>query len=410
MTLQKGQVLRTPFETYTVGVLKGAGGSGEVYEAHDSDGKAWAVKILDPARTSSLRLRRFKNEIHFCTKNTHKNILQVQATGITDAGATFYVMPLYAGTLRDLMKKGVAPENVLPYFGQITDGVEAAHLQNVWHRDIKPENILFSESTLIVADFGIAHFEDEELLTAVETKNQERLANFLYSAPEQKIRGQKVDSKADVYALGLILNEMFSGTTPLGTGFRRVGDVVLQFGYVDSIVDLMLRQDPAARPTIQDMKRELIARGNEFLSVQRLSSLKSEVVPENEVDDPVIANPLRIEAADYQNDQLIITLSAAPPPNWIMAFQNPRSQWSAYQGCGPENFTFQGNKGRVPLRGIQANPVLQNAKEYVQLANRQYAERVISEHRKDLEIKRQQLRERIQEEERRRKILGELKL
>ena len=259
MGYKKGDVLKTAFDTYTIKGQRGAGGSGEVYEVRDSEDVAYAVKILNPERVTATRLKRFKNEIHFCTKNTHRNVIQVHGSGATMTGATFYVMPLYSGTLRDMMSKGIAHPAVLSCFGQISDGIEAAHLQGVWHRDVKPENILFSATTneLVVADFGIAHFEEEELLTAVETRNDERLANFLYAAPEQKLRGQKVDSKADVYALGLILNEMFSGAVPLGTSFRRVSEAAPEYGYLDGLIDLMLRQDPTARPSVSDVKREL---------------------------------------------------------------------------------------------------------------------------------------------------------
>jgi serine/threonine protein kinase len=117
------------------------------------------------------------------------------------------------------MSKGIEPDGVLPIFSQILDGVESAHPQGVWHRDLKPENILYSlaNGTLIVADFGIAHFEEQDLLTAVETQPNERLANFLYAAPEQKIRAKSADSRSDIYALGLMLHEMFTGDVPLGT-------------------------------------------------------------------------------------------------------------------------------------------------------------------------------------------------
>src|SRR5579859_1037360 len=180
MGYKKGETLRTAFETYTIEKQRGAGGSGEVYEVRDVESAVFAAKILDPGKVTTTRLKRFKNEIHFCAKSTCPNIVQVLASGVSEKGATFYVMPLYAGTLRDLISRGIAPSAVLPYFGQILDGMEAAHLLGVWHRDVKPENILFSEvsNTLVVADFGIAHFEEEELLTAVETKNHERLANF----------------------------------------------------------------------------------------------------------------------------------------------------------------------------------------------------------------------------------------
>ena len=337
MAYKNGDELNTAFDTYTIKGQRGAGGSGEVYEVCDSEGLAYAVKILDPARVSAGRLKRFKNEINFCTKNTHRNVIQVCGNGVTSSGATFYVMPVYSGTLGDLISKGIAPPAVIPYFGQILDGLEAAHLQGVWRRDVKPENILFSADTdtLVVADFGIAHFEEEELFTAVETKNQERLANFLYSAPEQKVRGEKVDSRADIYALGLILNEMFTGAVPLGTSFRTVSGAAPDYAYLDGLIDLMLRQDPARRPSIAEVKRELIARGNDFLSVQRLDSLKSRIVAEAEVDDPIVRRPIEVVATDYRGGHLAIKLSAVPNSRWIMAFQNPRGSWSSYQGSEP---------------------------------------------------------------------------
>jgi serine/threonine protein kinase len=414
MAYKKGEILQTAFDKYTIERQRGAGGSGEVYEVRDSDGLVYAVKILDVARASTNRLRRFKNEIHFCTKNTHRNVVQVQGSGVAKDGATFYVMPLYSGTLRDLISKGIQPKAVLTYFGQVLDGVEAAHLLRIWHRDIKPENILFSDATdaLVVADFGIAHFEEEDLLTAVETKNDERLANFLYSAPEQRARGQAVDGKADIYALGLTLNEMFTGAVPQGTEFRRVSAVAPEFGYLDGLIDLMLRQDPASRPSASDVKRELIARGNEFLSVQRLNSLKSEVIPETEVDDPVIRCPIALVDTDYREGALVFKLSAAPPPNWIMAFTNPRaSSWSSFPGAGPEYFSFSGDEARVGLGpGMSAARLVVYTRSYIELANRQYAEIVTSNHRKRLAAERENLRKKIAEEEHRQKILREIKI
>lgn len=413
MGYRKGEILKTAFETYVIQAQKGQGGSGEVYEVRDSDGKQLAAKILDPSKADSTRLKRFRNEIHFCTRNKHTNIVQVQDTGITDKGAAFYVMPLYSGTLRDLMSKGIQPEGVLPYFGQILDGLEAAHAQRVWHRDVKPENVLFAaeHDRLVIADFGIAHFEEEELLTAVETKNDMRLANFVYSAPEQRARGQIVNNKADIYALGLILNEMFTRAIPQGTAARRVSDVSRDHGYVDALIDLMLRQDQNDRPTIGEIKQQLVARGNEFLSEQRLNSLKSEVIPETEVDDPIIRNPITITAADYQNGQVVFQLSVTPPPNWIRAFQRPNRQWSSFAGHGPEAFMFSGSQARIPLSpGIPPQQLVNYAKSYVELANRQYAEVTTAAHHKRIAERRELLRKQTEEEERRLTILSQLKV
>ena len=89
------------------------------------------------------------------------------------------------------MKEGLKKDHILPLFSQLLNGVEAAHLRKVIHRDLKPENILYDPrgNRVIVADFGIAQFQEEELYTAVETKAEDRLANFQYAAPEQRKRG-----------------------------------------------------------------------------------------------------------------------------------------------------------------------------------------------------------------------------
>jgi serine/threonine protein kinase len=413
MGRKKGDILKTAFDSYTILGQIGAGGAGEVYEVRDSENSAFAAKILDPAKVTTSRLKRFKNEINFCSKNTCRNIVRVQASGVTPDGDTFYVMPLFSGTLRDMMSKGIAPPSVLAYFAQILDGVEAAHLQGVWHRDLKPENILFSasENLLVIADFGIAHFEEEELLTAVETKNNERLANFLYSAPEQRVRNRPVTGKADVYALGLLLNETFTGRVAQGTGFRKISATAPEYGYLDLLVDEMLRDDSDSRPAIDEVKRNLIARGNEFVSLQRLNSLKTEVIPESEVDDPLIRNPIRIESVDYEGGNFIFVLSAAPPPDWITAFQNPRGSWGSYLGSGPEYFRFLRARAQVHLgSGGDPQQMVNYAKSYVEQANRQYAEMVRERHRKQLAAEREQLRKAVEAEEQRRKVLASIKL
>ncbi len=410
---KKGEVLKTAFDSFTIQRQVGAGGAGEVYEVRDSDNSLYAAKILDTSKTSTVRLKRFKNEIHFCTKNTYRNIIRVLGSGVTAEGATFYIMPLFSGTLRDLVSKGIAQQSVLTYFGQILDGVETAHLHGVWHRDLKPENILYSapDNLLVVADFGVAHFEEEGLLTAVETRNDDRLANFLYSAPEQRRRNQSVDSKADVYALGLILNEMYTGRVPQGTGFRQISEVCADYAYLDGLVDQMMRDDSSLRPSVTEVKRELIARGSQFLSVQRLNSLKSEVIPETEVDDPIVRNPILLNAVDYQDGMLVFTLNAAPTQNWIREFQNPATSFSYYPGAEPGTFSFLRNQARVQLGpGMQPQQLVIYTKSYIELANKQYRDRLTVEHLDKVANEREQLRNRIAEEERRQKILAEIKI
>jgi hypothetical protein len=254
----------TALESYKrVGEPLGSGGTGVVYEVQDSDGNHYALKLLNSS-IDKTRLKRFKNEISFCSTDRHKNIIRVLDHGLASGQggqSPFYVMPLYSKTLRSLISAGIKPADVLFLFDQVLDGLEAAHLQGVCHRDLKPENILFDplKRLIVVADFGIAKFNEEDLHTAVETSNRERLANFLYSAPEQRIRGKTVETKADIYALGLILNEMFTGDVPQGAGIKPIGAVAPDYSILDEVVEAMRQQIPERRPTSIQSIRDLLA-------------------------------------------------------------------------------------------------------------------------------------------------------
>jgi serine/threonine protein kinase len=279
----------TEFETATERYIRvkivGEGGAGRVFHAKDSAGRDFAIKCLHPRQATTDKRRRFRNELTFLRNNRHKNILTVIDDGLVDwegSRTPFYVMPLYSATLRTIMQKGIPADQVLPMFSRILDGVEAAHLSRVTHRDIKPENVLVDEhNNCVVADFGIAHFEEEELFTAVETKANERLANFLYAAPEQRVRGGAVTDSADLFALGLILNEMFTGQVIQGTGFRRIALVNSSASYLDEIVDRLVQNSPTARyASIDELKKDLIAARNDFVVRQTFDAQSGQVVSE----------------------------------------------------------------------------------------------------------------------------------
>lgn len=209
-------LFETAFSSYVADELIGEGGAGKVYAAKAGDGTAVAVKLLAEDRASKDKRSRFKNEIAFLEKNKHGSIVMVLDYGLLQSkplSGPFYVMPRYDTSLRGLMREGISPDSVLPLFSQLLDGVEAAHLQGVVHRDLKPENVLYQRTsrTLAIADFGIARFTEDLLATWVETAPAQRMANFQYAAPEQRVQGQNVGVPADMYALGLMLNELFTG-------------------------------------------------------------------------------------------------------------------------------------------------------------------------------------------------------
>ena len=412
MALKKGTVLKTAFDTYTIQDQRGAGGSGVVCEALDSEGSAYAVKILDPTKTTSSRLKRFKNEIDFCSKNSHKNIIRVLGTGATEAGATFYVMPLYTCTLREVMSKGIKPAAVLPLFNQILDGIEAAHLQGVWHRDLKPENVLYSlaNETLAVADFGIAHFEEEDLLTAVETRPNERLANFLYAAPEQKIRGRSVDSRADIYALALILHEMFTGDVPLGTGHRKIADVAPYFSYLDAIADLMRRQSPDERPaSVADIKGLVQRYAYEAVSLQRLSQISGTVINSREIDEPLAQSPPRLVNFEWDRGQLTLILDRPITNEWKRALYNMGS-YSSITGKPPSSFVFDGNRAVVGAREHEVQSVIDHFKRWLPIASGTLKSMLEQDARKRDANRREQLRLEREAEEQRLRVLRNIRI
>jgi serine/threonine protein kinase len=371
------QTYKSAFTTYRHVAQIGSGGAGTVVKVEDEDHAIFAVKYLSPEGLSSEKVKRFKNELAFCAENEHANVVKVLDWGrveIKGAECPFYVMPYYGSNLRALMKTGIPPNRILPCFSQILDGVEAAHLHGVWHRDLKPENVLHdpTKDVLVVADFGIARFSEAQLRTIVETRPAARLANFQYAAPEQRERGGVVDQRADIYALGLILNEMFTGRLALGVNFHRIAEVHADSSYLDDLVDSMLRQSADHRPRdIAAIKQALIARKNAFVAEQKLSQLKKQVVPKAEIDDPLVLSPPQLAGVKWENGQLIFTLSQPVNSHWAQCFHNPGSH-SAVMGCGPDAFRISGQTATVQCDGNSAQRVIDFTKQYVQMANQNY--------------------------------------
>jgi serine/threonine protein kinase len=412
VALKKSTILKSAFDTYTIRDQIGAGGSGIVYAAYDSEGSVFAVKVLDPTKTTTTRLKRFKNEIDFCSKNVHKNIIRVLGTGMTETGATFYVMPLYSCTLREVMLKGIKPEAVLPIFSQILDGVECAHLQGVWHRDLKPENILYSlgDETLVVADFGIAHFEEEDLLTVVETKPNDRLANFLYAAPEQKIRGKSADRRADIYALGLMLHEMFTRDVPLGTGHQKIADISSNFAYLDGLSELMRRHNPDERPSsVADLKGLIQRYAYEAVSLQRLSQISGTVIESRAVDEPLAQTPPRLVNFEWNRGQLTLILDRPITNEWQSALLRMGS-YSSVMGKPPGSFVFNGNRAVVAAQEHEVQSVIDHFKEWLPMATRTLKSMLEQAARKREADRKEQLRRERELEEQRLRVLRNIRI
>ena len=394
----------TTFSRFRSIRLLGEGGAGFVYEVKDDNEQRFALKILKKQGITKEKRKRFKNEILFCQRSSHPNIISILDHGIVldeNIPVPFYVMPLYDSSLRNLITDGLKPQFIVPLLSQLLDGVEAAHLQNIVHRDLKPENILFrnSDTQLTLADFGIARFLEEELYTAVETKANDRLANFQYAAPEQRTRGTTIDHRADIFAIGLILNEMFTGQIPQGTGYRTISSVSPDFSYLDDIVAKMIRQIPGDRPnSISDIKQLLKIRGADYVSEQQLSKLKSIVIPASEIDDPLVVTPLKITGFDWSNGLLTLILSQPVNQKWRSALLNMGS-YTSLQGGGPERFEFKGNQALIRSEERLVQDIINYFKSWIPLATRKYEQDLRDERSREEKQRLQEIKMEIEEEE-----------
>ncbi|WP_081065178.1 serine/threonine-protein kinase [Burkholderia cepacia] len=373
----KELAFETTFGRYVADRTLGEGGAGRVYLVKDESGAQFALKMLLGQGVTSDKRRRFKNEIGFLQSTKHDNVVRVTDHGVhvgDTASSPFYVMEMYDESLRGLMQRGIAHASVLPLFSQVLDGVEAAHVKGVVHRDLKPENVLYRRETnrLAVADFGVARFNAEELATAIETKPGTRLANFQYAAPEQRMRDQSVGVAADIYALGLMLNELFTGQIPHGTGYQKIGDVAADFAWLDEIVDTMLRQDPAGRPaSIDALKREIQFHQANAVSLQKISQIDQTVIRIDEIDDPIIANGMRVLGGKYDQGTLRLELSESVNPKWIQALGN-MGNYSSVMGKGPERFRFAGKVASIDAQEHEIEQVVQHFKNWLPIATRVY--------------------------------------
>ncbi|MBW3562289.1 MAG: protein kinase [Actinobacteria bacterium] len=209
--MEPGRVLS---DRYALTELLGRGGMAEVHRATDRTlGRDVAIKILPENRaTDDAFVRRFEREARAAASLNDPHIVAVHDTG-SDGGSHYIVMELVEGpTLEDVIaERGPLPaDEVIDITRQVCDGLAAAHEAGLVHRDIKPGNIMFDRSgTVKVTDFGIA------LATAGATMTQTGsvYGSAPYLSPEQA-RGEDVDERADLYALGCVVYSMLVGEAP----------------------------------------------------------------------------------------------------------------------------------------------------------------------------------------------------
>ena len=239
----------------------GAGGMGTVYRAKKGDAADVAIKVLRPgfgADRASL-LARFAREAEALRRLEHAHVVRLLDHG-EDGDVAYIITELVDG--RDLAAKLAAGRmpfaDVVDVFGQVCDGVAAAHAAGIVHRDLKPANILVGNSGAVkVADFGLAQLGADAAVPTL-TRTDVAMGTFHYLAPEQRKDARAVDHRADIWALGVILYEMLTGELPLGSFAPPSASGADR--RADAIVRRTLAPDPAERyASVSDLARAVRA-------------------------------------------------------------------------------------------------------------------------------------------------------
>src|SRR5437588_1838466 len=242
---------------YRIIALLGVGGMGEVYRADDLTlGQSVALKFLpDDAAHDEALLERFRNEVRIARRVSHPNVCRVYDVGEVD-GHTFFTMEYVDGEdLASLLRRiGRLPhDKALDIARQLCAGLAAAHAKGVLHRDLKPANIMLDgRGQVVVTDFGLAGVADRV------QGNEVRSGTPAYMAPEQ-LAGKEVTTRSDIYSLGLVLYEVFTGKRVFGeksSGTRGPGEIPSRPSSVvrdldpimDKVILRCLESEPGARP------------------------------------------------------------------------------------------------------------------------------------------------------------------
>jgi len=245
--------------------ILGQGGQGVVVLTNDSTGIEKTVKIMklptSGGRANKAKIERLKKDIEFCSQYNHENIIKYHLHGEYPndgqrAQFLYAVMDYFPKNLRDVIDESESylPEQRFNYLIQLSKAINYAHNKEIIHRDIKPENILIKDNTLVLTDFGIAHFKDSNL-----TQENDLLNNRNYLAPEQKNKGNAttITNAVDVFAFGLIINECFTKSNPHGKDYPLIRDYYPFLFELDDLVEKCLNSDSKNRISINSALIEI---------------------------------------------------------------------------------------------------------------------------------------------------------
>jgi serine/threonine protein kinase len=262
-------------QRYDVLSAAGHGSMGNVYKARDREtGEIVALKILKPEIASDQGMvERFKNELLFARKITHKNVCRVHEFNRVGPIAYTSMEFVEGESLRSVLNRfgGLPIRKAIHVAQQICSGLREAHAQGIVHRDLKPENVMIdAQGNVKIMDFGIARS-----MEAATRLTGSMVGTPAYMAPEQ-VSGKQVDYRTDIYSLGLMLYEMFTGAqafqaeTPVAAALKQIREMPPLPHEIDPTIPVAierailrcLEKDPAKRfQSVEELERALAMPG-----------------------------------------------------------------------------------------------------------------------------------------------------